>query len=266
VIPDILALDFDGVLCDGRPEYFESSCRACRRLWPDTTARLAAAREDFWRLRPVIKSGWEMPLLVLALVSGGSARSILRDWPGVRDARLASLGGERDGIVRTIATTLDDVRRRWIDENPDEWLASHESYAPLDLVRRLVAEPRHTAVVTTKEGEFARRILDGWRVPIADVQGKEAGEHKCENLLNLLETGTREGRAPTLWFVEDRLETLACVVRCSRRERRLARVRLFLAAWGYTTPATRAAARRGRRIRLLRLSQFSRGCAHWPVD
>ena len=33
-IPDILALDFDGVLCDGMREYFETSRRVCLRVWP----------------------------------------------------------------------------------------------------------------------------------------------------------------------------------------------------------------------------------------
>ena len=34
-IPDVLALDFDGVLCDGMREYFETSRRTCARAWPD---------------------------------------------------------------------------------------------------------------------------------------------------------------------------------------------------------------------------------------
>jgi len=33
-IPDILALDFDGVCCDGLREYFETSRRTCARVWP----------------------------------------------------------------------------------------------------------------------------------------------------------------------------------------------------------------------------------------
>ena len=60
----------------------------------------------------------------------------------------------------------------------------------------------------------------------------------------------------SVWFVEDRLETLECVVTCSRRDPRLADVELLLAAWGYTTPASRSAARRHPRIRLLTLPQF----------
>jgi hypothetical protein len=32
--PDILAIDFDGVLCDGMREYFETSRRTYARVWP----------------------------------------------------------------------------------------------------------------------------------------------------------------------------------------------------------------------------------------
>ncbi len=37
-IPDILTLDFDGVLCDGMQEYFEASRRTYMRIWPDEPA------------------------------------------------------------------------------------------------------------------------------------------------------------------------------------------------------------------------------------
>ena len=33
---------------------------------------------------------------------------------------------------------------------------------------------------------FARRILDRWGVTIKDVHGKERGEHKCDNLVELV--------------------------------------------------------------------------------
>jgi len=56
----------------------------------------------------------------------------------------------------------------------------------IEEVRRLVAEPERVVLVTTKEGEFARQILDHWGVRLADIQGKEAGIHKCENLRALI--------------------------------------------------------------------------------
>jgi hypothetical protein len=115
-------------------------------------------------------------------------------------------------------------------------------------------------LVTTKEGEFARRILDHWGVRLADIQGKEAGTHKCDNLRELIAGYTAtSGRRPRLWFVEDRLETLGHVATHAD----LDDVQLFLAAWGYNTAAARAAARGDARIRVLELDTFRRGVAAW---
>src|SRR3954470_2676195 len=71
--PRILALDFDGVVCDGRPEYFETAWQAYVAAWPKpalTAARPAAIAARFSELRPLIESGWEMPLMVHALLAG----------------------------------------------------------------------------------------------------------------------------------------------------------------------------------------------------
>jgi hypothetical protein len=139
-------------------------------------------------------------------------------------------------------------------------LEQNVPYCSLDEVRRLVAEPERTVLVTTKEGEFARQILDHWNVHLADIQGKEAGTHKCDNLRSLIDNYTEVyGRRPRLWFVEDRLETLQHVTTHAD----LADVGLFLADWGYNTAETRARVQSGGRIRLLALERFRQGLAVW---
>lgn len=257
--PDVLALDFDGVLCDGRPEYFEASARTYAHFWSPRTLRGARLAARFSTLRPVIMSGWEMPALLRALVLGVSDRKILAAWPSVREETLAAARVDRAALVDRIRTVLDTARRDWIWLDRDGWLDANRPYAPLDRVRAVVNAAPQTVVVTTKEGEFARLILERWKVDVADVQGKETGEHKCENLLGLIARQPAGGPPPRVWFVEDRLETLECVVRCSAGEPRLRDVGLFLAAWGYTTPRARAIARRHGRIRLLTLATFLRG-------
>jgi hypothetical protein len=261
ILPNILALDFDGVLCDGLREYFEASRRSYRRVWPDAKAPGDDLYPTFGALRPVIMTGWEMPLLLRALVLGYPATAILQDWERVRGALLNSEPRRGQALSRTLSRTLDQVRRQWIAADPEDWLARHRPYCGLEEIRRLVAEPEHTVLVTTKEGEFARRILAHWQVPVADIQGKETGTHKCDNLRALIASYTAaRGVRPRLWFVEDRLETLRHVA--SHAD--LADVGLFLAAWGYNTPERRAAVRGDARIRLLELDQFRRGLAAWP--
>ncbi len=257
-----LALDFDGVLCDGRPEYFEASCRAYGHVWSPLTLARRGLRAAFLRLRPVIMSGWEMPVLLRAIVTGVREPAMLADWPSVRDGLIATLPLPREAAIGLMRTALDDVRRDWIRVAPDAWIEAHRPYLTLATLRRVLSRTPRASVVTTKEGEFARRILEHWRVKVADVAGKERGEHKCDNLVEMLGAGPAGDGA--LAFVEDRLETLECVVRCTGREPRLGSVRLYLASWGYTTPAARATARRHPRIRLLPLTAFARGPAAWP--
>jgi hypothetical protein len=261
--PAVLALDFDGVLCDGRPEYFESSARAYGHVWsPLTLARPRGLRSAFYRLRPVVKSGWEMPVLLRALVDRVPTARIGKTWTNVRDDIVGALALPRDEAVGIVRNALDAVRRDWIRIAPDAWLAANRPYLPLVTVRRVVSEPARTVVVTTKEGEFTKRILGAWDVKMADVAGKERGEHKCDNLVELLDA--LPDPSSEVWFVEDRIETLEDVVTCTARDARLARVRLFLAAWGYTTTESRAKARRHPRIRLLDLKTFARGVEAWP--
>jgi hypothetical protein len=101
------------------------------------------------------------------------------------------------------------VRREWIAADAPGWLALHAPYTTVEELRRLVAEPTRSVLVTTKEGVFARLILEHWGVRLAEVQGKETGAHKCENLRGLIAAWMAErGRRPRLAFVEDRLETL----------------------------------------------------------
>ena len=78
---NLLALDFDGVVCDGLIEYFASTKRAYEQIW-------SAEAEDSWaeifyRLRPVIETGWEMPILLRALVLGKSETEIVKNFRAI---------------------------------------------------------------------------------------------------------------------------------------------------------------------------------------
>ena len=259
-IPNILALDFDGVMCDGMREYFETSRRSYMRIWPHERAPDEDLFPAFRTLRPVIMTGWEMPLLLRAIIRGCGEAAVLSNWEGVRDELVKAEQGQGDGLIGRLTHTLDEVRREWIAADVQDWIERNVPYCQIDELQRLVAAPEHTALVTTKEGEFARQILDHWGVHLADIHGKEAGTHKCDNLRALIADYTAvHGKRPHLWFVEDRLETLQHVT----THPDLADVGLFLAAWGYNTPETRAAVRGDERIRLLQLDQFRRGLATW---
>ena len=99
ITPDVLALDFDGVLCDGMREYFETSRRTYAQAWPEEPAPGEDLLPVFRRLRPVILSGWEMPLLVRAIILERPEAAILADWAAVRDEVAASSPRHGDAII-----------------------------------------------------------------------------------------------------------------------------------------------------------------------
>jgi len=258
--PAILALDFDGVLCEGTREYFEVSRRTYDIVWPEQARVPDDLFPSFRDLRPVIETGWEMPVLLRALARGLDREAISEAWPATRDALLARDPRGAEGQIAPLRKALDAERRKWIDHDLRDWLSRHALYGEAGTIRRVVEAPERVAIVTTKEGEFVRYLLDHWRIAVADVQGKETGSHKCDNLRRLRAAYTREtGKTALLWFVEDRLETLECV----RTHRDLDDVRLFLAAWGYNTPRTRARARTSSGIDLLSLVEFSGDFSRW---
>jgi hypothetical protein len=258
MVPDILALDFDGVCCDGMREYFETSRHTHAQVWAAEPIPAADHLAAFAALRPVIHSGWEMPVLLRAIAHGRTRAEILASWETVCEQVVA--GGPGPALIELIGRTLDRVRREWIARDAAGWLDLHAPYGALDDLRRLVTEPARAVLVTTKEGEFARLVLERWNVRLADVQGKETGVHKCLNLRGLIDAWVAaHGRRPRLVFVEDRLETLQHVT----THPDLDDVTLFLAAWGYNTETARATAAADPRIRLLTLEQFRRGTAAW---
>ena len=114
----------------------------------------------FCALRPVILSGWEMPVLLRAIARGVPRAEILGGWERVRAELVATGSPSGDALIARLGHALDEVRLEWIAADEAGWLAQHAPYGSVDELRRLVAEPARSVLVTTKEGAFARRILD----------------------------------------------------------------------------------------------------------
>jgi phosphoglycolate phosphatase-like HAD superfamily hydrolase len=265
-VPAILALDFDGVVCDGRPEYFETAWQAYVAAWPQplTTTRPAAVAERFGALRPLIESGWEMPLLIHALLAGVDARALesRHGWLEAAPSLLKVAGVSAE----TLGRALNRVRDEWFARDAPDWLAHHRFYpgVPARLVS-LLAGPTQTVIVTTKTERFARALLHAAdpRLAAMSVIGREPGQPVPKPaILRRLADGRGLGPdAAGVWFVEDMLETLEATARRAD----VGGVRLFLADWGYNTPADRAhVASGGGRIAVLALERFEAPLESWP--
>jgi phosphoglycolate phosphatase-like HAD superfamily hydrolase len=257
--PTILALDFDGVLCDGLIEYFQTAWRAYCQIWAPTNAiPPEGLAEQFYRLRPVIETGWEMPILVRSLLQNIPESELFSHWAAIAQQQVQAIGltpGE-------IAAKLDSIRDHWIATDATGWLAQHRFYP--GIITRLQMMDADTAlfIVTTKEQRFVRQLLQQQQIDLPESQifGKEVKQPKSQTLRLLLQRFSEKTNQPaTVWFVEDRLKTLQNIA----LEPDLGTVKLYLADWGYNTELDQEHARQDTRIHLLSLATFAQDFAVW---
>ena len=255
--PTILALDFDGVICDGLIEYFEVAWHTYCQIWTpanDTPPDDLALR--FYRLRPVIETGWEMPVLIKALVDGIPDEKILQEWLSIAPQILL----EDKLQAKEIGVKLDNQRDEWIATDLDNWLSLHRFYpGVVEKIKVTIASAVELFIITTKEGRFVQQLLqkEGVNLPPAVIFGKEVKRPKYEILRELKQQAAE--KKVSVWFVEDRLKTLHLV----QQQPDLEDVKLFLADWGYNTQTERKAAKDDPRIQLLSLSQFAKDFYAW---
>lgn len=247
-IPSILALDFDGVLCDGLMEYFETAWRTYCQIWSlNSYAPPEQIAASFYRLRPVIETGWEMPILIRALIDGISEQEILNQWAEISQSILQ----ENKFIASDIALKLDQIRDEWISTDLANWLSLHRFYpGVVEKMQSLLNSDLQPIIITTKEGRFVSQLLQqqGVEMPSKSIIGKESKRPKHQILKELVaETQVK------LWFVEDRLKTLQLV----QQQPGLAAVKLYLADWGYNIASERESARQTPGIELISLSVFT---------
>ncbi|MEM9807220.1 MAG: HAD family hydrolase [Cyanobacteria bacterium P01_D01_bin.56] len=246
--PDVLAFDFDGVICDGLIEYFQTAWRAyCKLFKPVSSEPPEGLAEQFYPLRPVIETGWEMPMLLRALIVEKTAEEIIAGWP---DLALPFL--EETGLTQSeAAKVLDGERDHWIATDVDNWLAQHRFYPYMLKVLQASLDRQPTYIVSTKEGRFIQQLLkqSGVTVPPEKILGKEVKRPKYETLRLLTQAHTIDAQAPTIWFIEDRIKALQSV----KQQSDLGHVELFLADWGYNLAPERQAAQEDNRIHLLSL-------------
>ena len=232
-IPQILALDFDGVICDGLIEYFAVAWRTYCQVWqPDCTTPGEGLAQQFYPLRAVIETGWEMPVLIKALMEGIAADDIYQNWGNIVQKLV-----QADNLnAPEIGMALDKLRDEWIATDLDTWLDLHQFYpGVVETIQAAIASQIQVYIITTKEGRFAQKLLQkaGLHLDKEVIFGKEVKRPKYEILRELIKTHTIAPEA--VWFVEDRLKTLQLV----DQQTDLQPIQLYLADWGYNTPKER---------------------------
>ncbi len=247
----ILALDFDGVICDGMAEYWQTAWRTYTQVWQlERLEPSPGVAEKFRELRPLIEVGWEMPVLIRALTLGISTDRMHSSWQRIRDRILAD--SRLSGVK--VSQQLDAVRDSWIEQDVKSLLGLHQFYPGVaDLLKDLPNRKIQPVIITTKESRFVTQLLQEQGIELASefVWGKELKRSKIDSLKLILDRGAK--KSPAVWFVEDRLSTLTKIA----AQPELESVKLYLADWGYNTVAEREAALQQSRIQTLALTDFA---------
>jgi phosphoglycolate phosphatase-like HAD superfamily hydrolase len=258
-LPDVIAFDFDGVICDGLIEYFQAAWSAYCQLYDlgDIEPPQGLA-ERFYRLRPVIETGWEMPIMLKVILSGVDDETILAQWPVMAIPIL-----DKDHLDPTmVAKAVDSTRDHWIQTELDRWLGLHRFYPGMLARLQTCLSALPTYIISTKEGRFIQQLLhqNGVEFPAAAIFGKEVKRPKYETLRQLIAQHAKSSVSPVkAWFIEDRIKALQGVA----AQPDLSQVELFLADWGYNLAAERKYAQSDERIHLLSLEKVVQKFDGW---
>ena len=256
--PKFLALDFDGVICNSVYEGLQSAWRVCRDIWGGTGDGPAPeVAASYVRLRPALEVGWEFPVMLRAILEGIPEDALLREFQTKWRSRILE---EHHLSAVDLAARFDTTRDAWIQKDLASWLGCQDLYPGIaNRLKSLLQGDVQVFVITTKESRYAHLIMErsGVALPADRVWGKERDRPKAD----LLRVLRQEGGADygDIWFVEDRLKTLRSV----QQQADLGAVGLFLATWGYTTPAEQAEAATDPRITPLTLEQFCGEFSAW---
>lgn len=260
-LPNLLAFDFDGVICDGLVEYFQTAWRAYCDLYDVLPAISRQSpppdlAERFYRLRPVIETGWEMPIMIRAMETGIPDEVILAQWPAMAAPLLTGF------TPAQAARVVDSVRDAWIQTDQADWLGQHRFYPGLLTQLKTATAAMPTYIISTKEGRFIQQLLQqqGLDLPAEFILGKEVKRPKYETLRLLRDQySTGQATAPQIWFVEDQLQALQTV----QQQPDLNTVTLFLADWGYNLDTERQLARETTGIHVLSLDRVVQEFPQW---
>jgi phosphoglycolate phosphatase-like HAD superfamily hydrolase len=212
----ILFLDFDGVICDSASESFLTSWTAYHESFrgEPPTRPTEQARRDFFRMRPLIRSGADFMLIQDVLARGG----FLNDQESF-DAEAARIG---EADMRRFAEIIYETRARIVKEDRAAWVGLNRIYPHMEAVFPHLPRDGSVRIISTKRPHFVAEILALKKMdfPATAVIFAEA-EPK---LVTVERIRAAEGYEEAI-LVEDQIDAI--------RGNTNPRLRVYLATWGY---------------------------------
>ena len=246
----VLALDFDGVICDSARETGISGWKAAHALWPDDFPEPLPTEEQinaFRKVRPYLETGFHSILLTRMLRDGVPFKEFQNDIQGHFKRIIEQYGLDKQLLI----SLFGSIRDAWIQEDMEGWLGNNGIYPGVaDALNSVLQTGCKVLILTTKQERFVNAQLQhfGVNFPIENIWGLERKRKKEELLAAQL-----KAKPTAIHFVEDRLETLLRV----ESDPALENVKLHYADWGYGTEEHLAVAKSDPHIEVLSLDQFN---------
>ncbi len=244
----LLALDFDGVICDSAAETAASAWRCAQQIWPELFPGTDAPPETiaaFCQIRPFLETGYQSILMLKML----QEKLALTAFSEHLNEHLARLMQEINLGPAELKRLFGDCRDHWIEHDNTSWLQTHRFYPGVIEALGQALAKKQLAIITTKQQRFVKLLLAGQNIdfPEEQIWGLEQQPKKEVVLKKFLSAGQRE-----IIFIEDRLPTLELVDSLPA----LDSIQLLYATWGYGTSAEHRRCLQSSRIKSLNLPDF----------
>jgi phosphoglycolate phosphatase-like HAD superfamily hydrolase len=209
----ILALDFDGVICDSVREHAVSSWLASVLVSPPEGVATGTIPEQYYSYfqheRPELEVGYQGVQIAL---------------------RFRNANSTEDYSVEHLSNALSKIRDDRFGQAPEDWCEESPFYPGMAKALRLwlSRSDKHVYIVTKKLRRYTEALLDHNNVefPLDQLHGLEDGPK--ENCLRRLQMKYPK---ESIYFVEDRLATLERISSISEFQP----LNLVFASWGYSS-------------------------------
>ena len=232
----VFLFDFDGVIVDGMHEYWHSSLLACERYLNSPNISVdqklyKTVPNLFKEIRPWVKYGWEMILIVHEIIKTENPLKIhnKEDFINNYHHNCQKILNDNSWNAKDLQKILDKSRKYQIDKDFKSWVNLHNPFFEvINFMKDLKKRKIKTGIITTKGKIFAEKLLKQLNIFPELIFGYESGTKT--NIAAKL-TNTYE----ILGFIEDRKKTLIDI----KQNSATSHIPCFLADWGYLKESDR---------------------------
>ena len=211
-------------------EYWHSSLLACEKYlnspYISYDQKLyKRVPNTFKEIRPWVKYGWEMVLIVHEIIKKENPIKNLNKYDFINNyhQNCQRILNDNSWIAEDLQKILDNSRKYQIEKDFKSWVNLHNPFLEvLNFMKKLRRREIKTGIITTKGKIFAEKILKQLNIFPEFIFGYESGT-KIKIAEKLSQTHE------ILGFIEDRKKTLIEI----KQNSETSHIPCFLADWGY---------------------------------